>query len=93
MPRLRSLDCKDEIAGFPLRVIIRWCWGWWGSFQIVQPKFYCNVPLVYISTMWFPNPHTTGSLPEAALFSRLLIKMSVRGYAKSGLCLPSGVTA
>lgn len=62
----------------------------------MQPKFYFNVPLVYISTAWFSNPHTTGSLPEAELFSRLLIKMTAGGSATSGLvsafgsnCFPS----
>lgn len=49
-----------------------------------QPKFYFNMQLVCIS-MWDPNPHLMGSLLEAGLFSRLLIRMTAGGSAKSRL--------
>lgn len=75
-------------------MIITWFWGVVGrASRSVQPKFYFNVPLVSISTAWFSNPHTTGSLPEAELFSRLLIKLLLVVLPGVGLCLPSGVTA
>lgn len=51
-----------------------------------QPTFYFNMQPAYISTMWDPNTHSRQP-PEAELFSRLLIKMTTGGSAKSGLVL------
>ena len=40
--------------------------------------------LVYISAVWDPNPYPMASLPEAELFSRLLIKSLTTGGSDKG---------